>query len=116
MHRENGENGKNNSLLWKIQGIWKFCQSTENFVYPCCEFPHSKDKGYCDSSHFRICKTLTLAHEKNAVGQGKQMEFENEIRGANLYQEPAQDTSIIKNVHILTPLVSIHYYQPCIHL
>ena len=44
------------------------------------------------------------------------MEFENEIRGATLYQEPAQNTSIIKNVHILTPLVFIHHYQPCIHL
>ena len=32
LRKENRENGQNNSLSGKTQGIWKFCQNTGNFA------------------------------------------------------------------------------------
>ena len=42
-----GKMTKRNSLSGKTQGIWKFCQTTGNFVCSSCKFPDSKGKGYC---------------------------------------------------------------------
>ena len=48
LHRENRENGQNNSLSGKTQGIWKFCQNIEILVCSSCKFPDSKGKRYFD--------------------------------------------------------------------
>ena len=87
LHRENYQN---NSLSGKTQGILTFCQNTGNLVCSSCEFPDSKGKIYFDirreyfqffflnwislPSQFCVCnshKSLKLAQEKFAVGQGK---------------------------------------------
>ena len=96
LHRENRGNGQKKSMSRKTQGIWKFCQNTENtgnLVCSSCKFPDSKGKGYCDicrenlhffprswiglPSQFCVCnshKLCKLAHGKFWVGQGKNRE------------------------------------------
>ena len=49
VHRESRENGQNNSLLGKTQGIWKSYQNTGNLVCSSCKFPDSKGKRHFDS-------------------------------------------------------------------
>ena len=67
-HRENRENGQENSLSGKTQGIWIFCQKTGktqgilskrrenigNFVSLSCKCSDSKSKGYYDSCRKKI--------------------------------------------------------------
>ena len=64
LHRENRENGQQNSLSGKTQGIWKFCQNTGNLVCSSCKFPDSNGKRY-----FYICRenfNFFLKLEKSA--------------------------------------------------
>ena len=84
--REIRKNAQGNQEKWprkfpvrKTQGIWTFCQNTENSVCPSSKFTDSKDAVYCDMQDTAIfpqkCPTfknsVSLMAQVSDIGTGK---------------------------------------------